>query len=305
MAKLPLPRLLMCKSGNRAGAMAAILQGCTLGWTGSMALKWGAGKQLKFLSSAPLSQWVAACVDARRPKAGLVLRQLFEKESSTFTYVLGDAETKEALLIDPVDITAERDAEMVEQMGLTLKYAVNTHVHADHITGTGKLKSLSPGTLSVISDISGAKADLKLSEGDKIEFGSRYIEARSTPGHTAGCMTFVLDDKSACFTGDALLVRGCGRTDFQGGSSDSLYSSVHREIFTLPNDCVVYPAHDYKGRHSSTVGEEKVYNPRLTKSLEEFKDIMANLGLPYPKKMDASVPANMVCGIYEVEEAQL
>ncbi|CAM9240362.1 unnamed protein product [Choristocarpus tenellus] len=302
MAKLPTPRLIMCQSGKRAGAMATIFLGCTRAWTGTQALEWGKGRNLTFFTFPWLKDWVSGAVEARRQKSDVMFRQLFEKESSTFTYILGDADTKEAIVIDPVDVTAERDAEMVEQMGFSLKYAVNTHVHADHVTGSGKLKSLVPGTQSVISAVSGADADVKISEGDRIEFGSRFLEARSTPGHTAGCMTYVLDDKSACFTGDTLLVRGCGRTDFQGGSSEDLYTSIHSKIFSLPNDCTVYPAHDYKGRHSSTVGEERLHNPRLTKSKEEFSNIMANLGLSYPTQMDRAVPANMVCGIHEGDE---
>ncbi|CAM9154763.1 unnamed protein product [Ascophyllum nodosum] len=270
MAKMASPVLFMCKSGNRAGAMASIFHGCRNGWSAEKTLSWAKPLGLQYLSNPAMVDWVSGCVQARAPKGGLIFRQLFEKESSTFTYILGDAESKEAIIIDPVDVMAERDAEMMIQMGLKPTLLVNTHVHADHITGTGKLKNILPGTKSVISKVSGGQADVKVSEGDKISFGSRFIEARATPGHTAGCTTFVLDDKSACFTGDALLIRGCGRTDFQGGSSEDLYSSVHKNIFTLPNDCTVYPAHDYKGRHSSTVGEEKRYNPRLTKSLKDL-----------------------------------
>eukprot|EP00752_Nemacystus_decipiens_P013829 g12278.t1 len=300
--KLPMPMLFMCKSGNRAGAMATVFQGCRSGWSAQQTLDWAKSKNLRFFTMPPMVEWVSACVDSHRPKPGLIFRQMFEKESSTFTYILADADSKEAILIDPVDVTAERDAEMVTQMGLKPTLLLNTHVHADHITGTGKLKKMLPGTKSVLSEVSGGKADVKFCDGDKIHFGSRYVEARATPGHTAGCTTFVLDDKSACFTGDTLLVRGCGRTDFQGGSSETLYSSVMSNIFTLPNDCVVYPAHDYKGRHSSTVGEEKQYNPRLTKPVEEFVSIMAKLNLPKPARIDDAVPANMVCGICDDDE---
>ncbi|CAM9432934.1 unnamed protein product [Pylaiella littoralis] len=297
MLKMPMPMLVMCKSANRAGAMASVFQGCRSGWSAQETLDWAKPKGLKFLTTPAMVEWVSACVDSRLKNGGLIFRQLFEKESSTFTYILGDADTKEAIIIDPVDITAERDAEMVSQMGLKPTLLLNTHVHADHVTGTGKLKGMLPGTKSVLSEASGGKADVKICDGDKIHFGSRYVEARATPGHTAGCMTFVLDDKSACFTGDALLVRGCGRTDFQGGSSETLYSSVKSKIFTLPNDCIVYPAHDYKGRHSSTIIEEKTHNPRLNKTMEEFVSIMSDLNLPFPSKIDTAVPMNMVCGI--------
>ncbi|CAM9599152.1 unnamed protein product [Laminaria digitata] len=215
MKKMPLPMLVMCKSANRAGAMASVFQGCRSEWSAEQTLAWAKPLGFKYLSSQPMVDWVTACVQARAPKGGLMFRQLFEKESSTFTYILGDAETREAIIIDPVAETQIRDADMASEMGLTLKLFLNTHVHADHITGSGGLKKMLPGTQSVLSEASGGQADVKICDGDKIRFGSRYLEARSTPGHTAGCMTFVLDDKSACFTGDALLIRGCGRTDFQ------------------------------------------------------------------------------------------
>ncbi|XP_013383680.1 persulfide dioxygenase ETHE1, mitochondrial [Lingula anatina] len=230
---------------------------------------------------------------------GLIFRQLFESVSSTYTYILADEETKEAVIIDPVMETAERDAQLVEELGLTLKYAVNTHVHADHVTGTGELKKRIAGCKSVISKAAGAKADMFLNNGDKVEFGKYHLEARSTPGHTNGCMTYVLNDKSRAFTGDALLIRGCGRTDFQQGSPLTLYESVHTQILSLPQDCLLYPAHDYKGRTVTSVGEELKFNPRLTKSKEEFANIMNNLNLNYPKQIDRAVPANMNCGVFE------
>ena len=136
-----------------------------------------------------------------------------------------------------------------------------------------------------------------MSHGDRVSFGDLHVEVRATPGHTAGCVSYVFDDK--VFTGDALLIRGCGRTDFQEGSSDQLYDAVHAQIFSLPEDTVVYPAHDYKGHRSSTVGEEKRLNPRLSKSKHEFVDIMNKLELSYPKKIDVALPANMVCGIQD------
>ncbi|XP_057441085.1 persulfide dioxygenase ETHE1 homolog, mitochondrial-like [Lotus japonicus] len=235
----------------------------------------------------------------------LLFRQLFEKESSTYTYLLADAShpEKPALLIDPVDKTVDRDLSLIQQLGLKLVYAMNTHVHADHVTGTGLIKSKVPVVKSVISKASGATADLHVEQGDKVHFGDLFLEIRATPGHTAGCITYVTGDTPdqpqprMAFTGDALLIRGCGRTDFQGGSSEQLYKSVHSQIFTLPKDTLLYPAHDYKGFTVSTVGEELQYNPRLTKDEETFKNIMANLSLSYPKMIDIAVPANMVCGI--------
>ncbi|EPS72813.1 hypothetical protein M569_01941, partial [Genlisea aurea] len=206
-------------------------------------------------------------------------------------------------LIDPVDRTVDRDISLVKELGLKLVYAVNTHVHADHVTGSGLLKSKLPGAKSIISKASGAEADLFVEHGDKIPFGDLFLEVRSTPGHTSGCVTYVTGDElhqprpRLAFTGDALLIRGCGRTDFQGGSSEQLYHSVHSQIFTLPKDTFVYPAHDYRGFSVSTVGEEVEFNPRLTKDREGFKRIMADLKLAYPKMIDVAVPANLVCGL--------
>jgi sulfur dioxygenase len=157
------------------------------------------------------------------------------------------------------------------------------------------------GFQSVIAKASGAKADIVVESGDRICFGNRFVEVRATPGHTAGCLSYVSDDKSFVLTGDTLLIQGCGRTDFQGGSAQTLFESVHSQLFTLPDDCTVYPAHDYQGRVSSTIGIEKETNPRLSKPLEEFVEIMASLLLSYPKKIDVAVPANMRCGVPDVE----
>ncbi|KAH7512774.1 hypothetical protein FEM48_Zijuj12G0125900 [Ziziphus jujuba var. spinosa] len=237
----------------------------------------------------------------------LLFRQLFEKESSTYTYLLADVShpDRPALLIDPVDKTVDRDLSVVQDLGLKLIYAMNTHVHADHVTGTGIIKSKVPSAKSVISKASGSKADMLIEPGEKIHFGNLFLEVRATPGHTLGCVTYVTGDgpdqpqPRMAFTGDALLIRGCGRTDFQGGSSEQLYNSVHSKIFTLPKETLIYPAHDYRGFTVSTVGEEKLYNPRLTKDLETYKSIMKNLNLPYPKMIDIAVPANLVCGLQD------
>ncbi|XP_064949756.1 persulfide dioxygenase ETHE1 homolog, mitochondrial-like [Musa acuminata AAA Group] len=240
--------------------------------------------------------------------ARLLFRQLFEKESSTYTYLLADLShpDKLAVLIDPVDRTVDRDITLVKELGLKLVYAMNTHVHADHVTGTGLIKAKMPGVKSVISKASKAVADHVVEHGDKIYFGDLFLEVRATPGHTVGCVTYVTGVGSdqpyprMAFTGDALLIHGCGRTDFQGGSSHQLYQSVHSQIFTLPKDTLLYPGHDYKGFTVTTVGEEIVYNPRLTKDEETFKDIMENLNLAYPKMMDVAVPSNMVCGLQDI-----
>lgn len=231
-------------------------------------------------------------------------RQFFDPVSSTYTYLLADINEKTAVLIDPVIEWANRDKNIIQELGLTLRYAVNTHMHADHITGTGKLKSLLPGCRSMISKASGAQADVLLNPDDKISFGTHCLRVIPTPGHTEGCVTYVCDEQGIAFTGDALLIRGCGRTDFQGGSPETLYNSVHTRIFTLPANYRLYPAHDYNGRMVTTVAEEKTFNPRLTKSLNEFVDIMNNLNLLYPKMIDKAVPANKVCGLYEVEQVK-
>ncbi|CAF3867669.1 unnamed protein product [Rotaria sp. Silwood1] len=251
-----------------------------------------------------------------------IFRQLYEAISSTYTYLLADPTTKEALIIDPVIETVERDAKLIQQLGLKLRYAVNTHVHADHVTGSGKLKTLFPECKSVLSKQSGAKADIYVQDGEFIKIGESgktpvVIECRSTPGHTNGCMSFVWHDYGAVFTGDAVLIRGCGRTDFQQGSADQLYTSIKTKIFVLPDHYLVFPAHDYTGIHGilcsqegyklhriiylgqtcSSILEEKTHNPRLTKSREEFIDIMNNLKLSYPKQIDKALPANLICGL--------
>jgi sulfur dioxygenase len=230
------------------------------------------------------------------------LKQLFDEDSSTYTYLLWDTTTKDAIVVDPVDIQVDRDLIEEKDLGLKLVYGVNTHAHADHITGTHLLKQAVPGLKSVISEASGAKADVHVGPGDRIAFGHRFVEVRATPGHTNGCLSYVADDQSFVLTGDALLIQGCGRTDFQGGSAEKLYNSVHTQLFSLPDNTIVYPAHDYQGRLSSSVGSERETNPRLGqgKTMEEFIEIMKNLNLAYPKKIDAAVPANMRCGVPDV-----
>lgn len=228
----------------------------------------------------------------------LIFRQLFDPQSSTYSYLLGDSGSGEAILIDPVFEQAARDAALVKELGLTLLATVDTHVHADHVTGAWLLKHRL-GSGIAISAASGAEgADIPLGEGDRVAFGGRYISARSTPGHTDGCMSFVLDDETMAFTGDALLIRGCGRTDFQQGSPHNLYQSIRMKVFTLPESCLLYPGHDYRGLTASSVGEEKAFNPRLGGDIAEadFAGYMENLGLPHPKQIDAALPANMVCG---------
>jgi len=229
-----------------------------------------------------------------------IFRQLFESVSSTYTYILADTKSREAVIIDPVIETVERDVNLVKDLDLNLVYALNTHVHADHVTGTGEIKKRIPSCKSVIGEPK-AKADVYIKHGDIIKFGQYELECRSTPGHTDGCMTFVWHQKNMAFTGDALLIRGCGRTDFQAGNPGVLYEKVHAEILSLPDHTLLYPAHDYKGQTVTSVLEEKKYNPRLTKTKEEFIKIMNELGLPYPKQIDKALPANMMCGVFDVQ----
>jgi rhodanese-related sulfurtransferase len=171
-------------------------------------------------------------------------------------------------------------------------------VHADHVTGAWLLKQAT-GSRIALAGASGAQnIDVPLAPGDRIQFGRRHLEARATPGHTNGCMTFVLDDRSMAFTGDALLIRGAGRTDFQDGSAHRLFHSVAEQIFSLPPECLIYPAHDYRGLTCSSVGEERQFNPRLggERSESDFVGYMENLELPHPKQIDIAVPANLKCG---------
>src|SRR5438477_719848 len=228
----------------------------------------------------------------------MIFRQLFDPQSSTYTYLLADPASREAVLIDPVFEQARRDAALIEELGLKLNVTLETHVHADHVTGAWLLKQ-KLGSRIGVSAASGAEgADLYLRPAETIAFGSRALEARATPGHTGACTTYVTDDRSMAFTGDALFIRGCGRTDFQGGDAHSLYRSVRAQIFSLPDDCLIYPGHDYRGLTATSVGEEKLHNPRLAESIGEndFVGYMTHLGLPHPKQMDIAVPANLKCG---------
>lgn len=230
----------------------------------------------------------------------MFLRQLLDPETSTWTYLLADEETKEAVLIDPVIEQVERDVTLLTELGFKLVWALDTHVHADHVTALGTLREKT-GCATGISARAGTAgcSDRLLREGDRLPFGRYALEVRETPGHTDGCVTYVTDDRRMAFTGDALLIRACGRTDFQQGDSRTLFRSVREKIFSLPDGAAVYPGHDYKGRTASTVGEEKRWNPRLglSRTEDEFVGIMADLKLAYPKKIDVALPANLQCGL--------
>jgi glyoxylase-like metal-dependent hydrolase (beta-lactamase superfamily II)/rhodanese-related sulfurtransferase len=226
----------------------------------------------------------------------MIFRQLFDPTSSTYTYLLGDS--GEAVLIDPVYEHVPRDLALVQELGLKLLATLDTHVHADHVTGAWRLRQRSGSRIAVSAASGAAEADAPLQHGDRIAFGTRHLTVRATPGHTSGCLTYVLDDESMAFTGDSLLIRGCGRTDFQQGSPQQLFASVHEQILSLPGSCLLYPAHDYRGITVTSVAEERRYNPRLGGDVDEgdFTGHMNNLNLPHPKLMAVAVPANLRCG---------
>jgi glyoxylase-like metal-dependent hydrolase (beta-lactamase superfamily II)/rhodanese-related sulfurtransferase len=230
----------------------------------------------------------------------LVFRQLFDATSSTYTYLLGDAQTRRAVLIDSVFEQHLRDRALIEELALDLVCTLDTHYHADHVTGSWLMQQATGCRIGLSRRYGDTVpcADLRLDHGDKVAFGARFLEVRATPGHTDGCLTFVLDDHSMAFTGDCLLIRGAGRCDFQQGNAATLYRSITEQIFTLPDDCLVFPAHDYSGRTMSSVGEEREHNPRIGGAANErdFVGFMENLHLPHPKQIDAALPANQRCG---------
>ena len=223
--------------------------------------------------------------------------QLFDVESSTFTYILREPGGKDAVIIDPVDHNLQRDLAHLERLGLKLAFVLETHAHADHVTSAGMLRQLTGARAAVPSGCGIPPAELQLVDGDVIRFGAEEeIHVRHTPGHTAGSMSYLW--RGNVFTGDTLLINGCGRTDFQSGSSEALYDSVTGILFKLPESTLVWPAHDYKGQSVSTIGWEKQHNARLAnRSREDFVRLMANLDLPAPKLIDIAVPANRNLGL--------
>jgi len=235
----------------------------------------------------------------------MIFRQLFDAQSSTYTYLVADPNARRAVLIDPVFEHVRRDAALIEELGLKLDFTLETHIHADHVTGAWLLKQRLGSKIALSKDTGAKGADRYLADGDTVAFGRRTVEARATPGHTRGCMSYILDDHSMAFTGDALLIRGCGRTDFQEGDARQLFRSVRDRLFSLPEDCLLYPGHDYRGLTASSVAEEKLFNPRLAESIGEgdFVGYMDNLGLAHPKLMQVAVPANLRCGRPECEDA--
>ena len=232
----------------------------------------------------------------------LLFRQLFDLESSTYTYLIADRETNDAILVDPVLDQVDRDLQLLEELRLKLHYCLETHIHADHITGTDQLRSAT-GCLSIVPEQAHAAcADRHLQDGEILTLGNLEIRSIATPGHTDSHLAYWVSQDSTrkphlVLTGDALFIRGCGRTDFQSGDAGILYDSVTQRLFTLPEGTLVYPGHDYRGHTVSTIGEEKRYNPRFAgHSRTEFIDLMSKLNLPNPKKMMEAVPANEQCG---------
>ncbi|MDD5461661.1 MAG: MBL fold metallo-hydrolase [Methylococcales bacterium] len=231
----------------------------------------------------------------------MIFKQLFDPETWTYTYLIADLVTKDAVLIDPVNTHIDNYIAMLEEQGLNLKYTLETHVHADHITASGRLRQRL-GSQTGVSELCGAEtADIQIQDGDIFEFaGGEQIKAIATPGHTRGSLSFLWRDR--VFTGDCLLIGGCGRNDFQGGDAGAQYDSITQGLFTLPDDTLVYPGHDYQQHWVSTIKQERTTNPRLAgKSREQFIDIMKNLNLPKPRLIDEAVPANRRCGLEEDE----
>lgn len=226
----------------------------------------------------------------------MLFRQLFDRESSTYTYLIADRTVAAALLVDPVLTQAERDLQLLQELGLTLHYCLETHVHADHITGAAHLRSVT-GCLNVVPDKAQvACADRWIRDGETLKVGAVEVQAIDTPGHTDSHMAYLVNH-THLLTGDALLIRGCGRTDFQSGDAGTLFDSVTQRILTLPDTTLIYPGHDYRGQTVSSVAEETCWNPRFVgRSRDEFMKFMNALNLPNPQKMMEALPANERCG---------
>jgi len=231
----------------------------------------------------------------------MIFKQLFDTETWTYTYLIADPVSKEAVFIDPVNTHIDDYIALLEKHGLQLKYSLETHVHADHITASGLLRQRL-GAQTAVSQLCGAEtADVQIQDGDIFKLGAdEQIKVIAAPGHTRGSISFLWRDR--VFTGDSLLIGGCGRTDFQGGDAGALYDCITQRLFTLPDETLVYPGHDYQERWVSSIKQERTTNPRLAgKTSEQFIEIMDNLNLPKPRLIDEAVPANRYCGLDEKE----
>ena len=231
----------------------------------------------------------------------MIFRQLFEPLSSTYTYLLGCEDTKQAVLVDPVVNSIDRDLQEIDRLGLRLACSLDTHIHADHITAALHLKQRVGSKIAAPAVDRLPCVDIGIVEGTPFQVGSLVFQPLHTPGHTDGHFAYVLGDR--VFSGDALLIDGCGRTDFQNGDARTLYESVTHKLFTLPDEHLIYPAHDYQGRRVSSIAQEKQRNPRLGagRSVDAFVQLMADLKLPYPKFIDHAVPGNRQCGVCPTE----
>jgi len=223
-------------------------------------------------------------------------QQLYDSASSTFSYLLWDPESHDAVLIDPVVDQTSRDIELIERLRLRLRYTLESHVHTDHVTGSGALRDVLNSIVIVHEDSHAKCADVLVKDGDFIPLGRHRVHILSTPGHTGSDISFTVP--GAVFTGDTLLIGSCGRTDYQSGDAGRLYDSITQRLFTLPDDTLVFPGHDFQGRRSSTIGEEKRHNPRLHTGItrDEFIRIMGALRLGMPEGMHEALPSNLRCG---------
>ena len=228
----------------------------------------------------------------------LLFRQLFDADTGTFTYLLADVSSRQGVLIDPVFEQHPRDLSLVQELGIDLVASIDTHAHADHVTGSWLMHEATGCAIGLAAVAGAEHVTLPLVHGDRVDFGGRWLEVRSTPGHTNACLTYVLDDQSMAFTGDALLVRGCGRCDFQEGDAPTLWASITGQIFSLPESCLLYPGHDYAGRTVSSVVEEKAFNARLGGAATErdFVGHMTHMLLPHPGKIAEALPGNLRSG---------
>lgn len=232
-----------------------------------------------------------------------MFKQMFDSESSTYTYLIVDDVTQEALFIDPVASHIEAYIQLISQLNCTVKYSLETHVHADHITASGLLRDKFALDTGASAQCGVYTADIQMKDGDILLLGEQEIKVIATPGHTLGSISYLWNDR--IFTGDSLLINGCGRTDFQGGDAGALYDSITNKIFTLADETLVYPAHDYHGRQVSCVAQERNINPRLAaKTRDTFIAVMSALDLPKPTLIDIAVPANRVGGNWEMHIQQ-
>jgi sulfur dioxygenase len=228
----------------------------------------------------------------------MIFRQLFDSKSSTYTYLLGCEETREAVVVDSVFEQHARDTALIRELGLNVRYVLDTHCHADHVTGAWLMREVLNARTVLSGRCAADNVDIAVSHGDVLAFGNCSLTVRATPGHTDGCVTYVTNNEGMAFTGDCLMIRGAGRTDFQAGDIPEMWRSIHEQIFTLPDECLIYPGHDYLGRTVSTVLEEKKFNPRIGGDAreEDFTGYMENMNLPHPRLIDIALPANMKGG---------